>query len=149
MTTKAEIEEFFAQKNLALAGVSRSGNKFGNSALAELKMKGFRVFVIHPEAREIAGEPCYAGLADLPEPVGGLALVVPPAETVKLVKEAHSAGIRRVWMQPGAECASAVQFCKDHDMTAITGECIMMYPRANGFHNFHRIVRTVFGQMPR
>lgn len=149
MTTKKQIDEFFSQHTFALAGVSRNGKKFGNSALAELKQKGYKVLVVHPEAQQVDGEHCYPSLAALPETADGVVLVVPPAQTEKMVQEAYASGIRRVWMQPGAESPAAIKFCQEHDMQAITGECIMMYPKANGFHNFHRVVRTVFGGMPK
>jgi len=149
MTTKKQIDDFLSHRTLALAGVSHNGKKFGNTALAGLKEKGYKVLIVHPEAQELDGEPCYPSLPALPEGVGGVVLVVPPAQTEKMVKEAHASGIRRVWMQPGAESAAAVQFWQAHAMEAITGECIMMYPKANGFHNFHRVVRSFFGGMPK
>jgi len=124
-----EIEEFLAQETLALAGVSRSGRGYGNKVLRDLGRKGYRVLPVHPEARELGGVPGYPSLAELPESVGGLVLVVPPAETEKLVGEAAEVGIRRVWMQPGAESAAAVAFCQRHGIAVIHHECVMVHSR--------------------
>ena len=43
-----EIQDFIQGKRYALVGVSRSGKKFGNIALTELKARGYQVFVVHP-----------------------------------------------------------------------------------------------------
>jgi predicted CoA-binding protein len=52
------IQDFVSGKRIALAGASRSGKKFGNIAGKELKTRGYQVYLVHPEAREIDGEPC-------------------------------------------------------------------------------------------
>jgi len=99
MTSRAVVDDFLAQKDLALVGVSHSGKKFGNAALRELTANGYRVFPVHPGADTVQGIRCYPNLRELPEPVGGLLIVVPPAQTEVVVREAAAAAIRRVWMQ--------------------------------------------------
>lgn len=134
MTSKSSIDAFLAQATLALAGVSRSGGKFGNKVLENLSGKGYEVLPIHPEASEIDGVRCYPSLADLSAEVGGLVLVVPPAQTERLVREAADAGIGRVWMQPGAESDAAIRYCEQHGIDVVHGECIMMLTRPKGIH---------------
>ncbi len=121
-----EIEEFLAQGTVALAGVSRSGGGYGNQVLRDLTRKGYRVLPVHPEVAELGGVPAYGSLAELPEPVGGLILVVPPDESEKLVREAAAAGIRRVWMQPGAESQAAIELGRRLGITVIHHECVMV-----------------------
>lgn len=123
------IEEFLAQETLALAGVSRSGAGYGNRVLRDLTAKGYRVFPVHPQARELAGHTAYPSLADLPEPVGGLVLVVPPAQSEELVRQAAVVGIPRVWMQPGAESPEAIATCHRHGISVIHHRCIMVLSR--------------------
>ncbi len=48
------IQDFIKCKRIAIAGVSREGTKFGNTALTELAARGYQVFAVHPEAKEIA-----------------------------------------------------------------------------------------------
>ena len=126
MVERTVIDDFLAHKDLALAGVSRTGKRFGRTVFDDLTRKGYRVLLIHPEVDEIGGVPCYRSLADLPAKVDGLVLVVPPQQSEILVREAHAAGIRRVWMQPGAESADAIRYCEDHGMGVVHGECIMI-----------------------
>ena len=138
MTSKSSIDAFLVQETLALAGVSRSGGKFGNKVLENLFGKGYEVLPIHPEASEIDGVHCYPSLADLPAEVGGLVLVVPPAQTERLVREAGEAGIGRVWMQPGAESDAAIRYCEQHGIDVVHGECIMMLAQPKGIHRADR-----------
>ena len=72
------------------------------------------------------GSPCYQNLNALPEKVDGVLIVVPPKETEQILKDAESAGIRNVWMQQGSESDAAIQFCKDHEIREVHGECILI-----------------------
>jgi predicted CoA-binding protein len=149
MTTGQIVQEFLAQPALAVVGVSRSGKKFGNAAYRQLKAKGYRVYPIHPQARTIEGDKCYASLADLPESVGGILIVVPPQQTEKVVRAAAAAGIRRVWMQQGAESKVAVQFCEDNGITHVEGECVLMFAQPIAFyHKPHRWLWGLLGKLP-
>ncbi len=150
MTSKALIDEFVSQKSLALAGVSRNGRGFGNSVRKELGRLGYRLYLVHPEAESIDGEPCAKSLTEVASQVGGALLVTPPSATLALVREAAEAKIPRVWMQQGAESPEAVRFCEEHGIAVVHGECIMMFAGAKGFpHSFHRWLRGALGRMPR
>ncbi|MBZ5544903.1 MAG: CoA-binding protein [Acidobacteriia bacterium] len=150
MTSKAVVTDFVSQKKLAVVGVSRQGKKFGNMAFRELKAKGYKLLPVHPQAETIEGERCYPSLAALPEPVDGVLVVVPPAETEKVVREAAAAGIKRVWMQQGAESPAAIKFCEDNGLSAVHGECILMFAEpAAWFHRAHRWVWKLLGKLPK
>jgi predicted CoA-binding protein len=149
MVSKADIEDFLAQKTLAVVGVSRKSQKFGNAIYKELKKKGYRVFPVNANAETVEGEPCYHDLKSLPEPVGGVVIVVPPAQTEVVVKDAQEAGICRVWIQQGAQSEAALAFCKENNITVVYKMCILMFlePVA-GVHKFHRWILKIFGKLP-
>ena len=150
MTTRADVNAFLASSRIAVVGVSRSKNKFGNLAYRELKSKGYRLVPVHPDAREIEGDACARDLEALPEPADGVLVVVPPARATEVVKQAHAAGIRRVWLQQGAQSDEAVRFCREHDMQVVANECILMLAEPAGFvHRTHRWVATLFRKTPR
>jgi predicted CoA-binding protein len=148
MTSKQTVEEFVGQSSLAIVGVSRGGQKFGNTAYRELQSKGYRMYIVHPEAETIEGAKCYRSLADLPEPVGGVLAVVPPRQTEEVVRQAAAAGIRRVWMQQGAESPEAVRLCEERGISHVEGECILMFARPRFPHNLHRWVWGLLGRLP-
>jgi len=149
MTRQEAVEDFLAQQVLALAGASRGGKKFGNTILKELNAKGYEVLLVHPEAAEIDGTPCFPSLAALPKPVGGLVLVVPPAQAAQLVNEAAELGIPRIWVQQGASSPEAIRLCEAKGIGAVHGECILMFARpARGVHRFHHWLWGVLGKLP-
>lgn len=149
-TSREAVAEFLAQRKLALVGASRGGRKFGNVIHRELKAKGYTVYPVHRDAETIGGERCWPGLGSLPEPVGGVVLVVPPAQTEKLVLEAHAAGIGRVWMQQGSQSPAAVRSCEERGMACVQGECILMFAEPAGLlHRVHRGLWGLLGKLPR
>ncbi len=149
MNTKAVVDEFLSQRTLALVGISRGGKKFGNIVLREMTTKGYRILPVNPKAEEIQGEKCFSSLRELPERVGGVIVVVPPAETERVVREAHETGISRIWMQQGAESDSAVEYCRQNGMQEVHGRCILMFaPDAAFPHRAHRFFLGLFGKLP-
>jgi predicted CoA-binding protein len=150
MTSRAVVDDFVSQRKLAVVGVSRQKMKFGNLAFKELRRKGYKLFPVHPHAETIEGELCYPSLAALPEPVGGVLVVVPPAQAEQVVRDAAAAGIRRVWLQQGAGSATAIRFCEENGISAVHGECILMFAEPAAFyHRAHRWVWKLLGKLPR
>jgi predicted CoA-binding protein len=149
MTSKAAVQDFLAQRTLAVVGASRDGKKFGNKVYKDLIRKGYRTYPVNPNAEEIEGQPCYPNLSALPEPADGLVFVVPPAETEKVVREAAEVGIPRVWMQQGSESEEAIRFCEENGISVVSGECILMFAEpAEFYHRMHRWVWGVMGKLP-
>jgi predicted CoA-binding protein len=143
------VRDFVSQRRLALAGVSRSGRKFGNLLLRELKTRGYEVVPVHPGAAELQGLPCARSLAELKGRVDGVVVVTPPSEAVRLVREAADAGIGRVWLQQGAESDEAVRIAGERGVALVRGHCLLMFlPEAGGIHGFHRLLWRLLGKLP-
>lgn len=144
------IDDFLAQRSLALVGVSRDGKTgFGNAVRKELGEKGYTLHVVHPEADRIADAPCAHSLAEVAAQVGGVVLVTPPAQTAKLVEEAAACGVRRVWLQQGAESDEAIAACERLGLAVVHHECILMFAEPTAwFHRAHRWARGAFGHLP-
>jgi predicted CoA-binding protein len=150
MNTRKEVEEFIAQKSLAVVGLSRDPNAFSSSVSRELKERGYRLLAVNPKADEIGGEKCYPDVASLPEKVGGAIFFTPKPETVKVVREAAAAGIRRIWLQQGAESPEAVRFCADNGLSVVSGQCILMFLEPVAvYHKIHRWFKGLFGGLPK
>jgi predicted CoA-binding protein len=146
--TKAEaIRDFLSQRKLAVAGASRSAMGFGAMVLKALRSQGYRVYAVNPRAAEVCGQPCYANLAALPEPVDGVFVAVPRAACESVVREAAAAGIRRVWIQQGCESPEALAFCAASGITVVAKECILMFAAPRGFHRFHHWVWEILGKL--
>jgi predicted CoA-binding protein len=126
MVDRERLSEFLRGETWAVVGASGDRSKFGNITFRELKRRGKRVFPINKKADEVEGEKAYANLADVPEHIDRVLIVVPPKQSESVVRDADEAGIHEVWFQPGAESVAALAYCESHGMEAISGHCILM-----------------------
>jgi hypothetical protein len=148
--THRDIDDFVAQKALAIVGVSRTCKGFGYEAQKELAKRGYTVFLVHPEVASIDGKPCAKSLRDVADRIGGAVLVTPPKSTEALVREAAEGGVRRVWMQQGAESPEAIRLADELGIAAVHGNCILMFAEpVRSAHKVHRWLRGLFGRNPR
>lgn len=148
MRSHTSIDAFLAEPAIAIVGVSRSGKGFGNVAARELRRKGYRIYPVNPHADLVDGERCYRSLADLPEPVRAVLVVVPPDEALRVVREASRAGIRQVWLQQGAEAPFVTLACDELGLDVVAGECILMFAKPTGVHKAHRWIWKMVGKLP-
>lgn len=150
MTSKKNIDEFLIKKNIAVIGVSRKNQKFGNVIYRELKKKGFNPFGVNPAMDEIDGDKCFNNLSELKDKVETVICVVPKEQTEVVVKEANEIGIKQIWMQQGSESDNAIAYCKEHGITVIPKECILMFvDPVNSIHGFHKWIWKVLGKLPK
>ena len=150
MASRSAVDAFVAERTLAIVGVSRTGKKFGNTILKELTAKGYTLYPVHPDAGQIDGHPAFRSFSDLPGKAGGVVVVVPPARSAQVVRDAHAAGITKVWLQQGAGSPDAVRFCEEHGMTVVDGECLLMFADPSAwYHRAHRWVWKVAGKLPK
>jgi predicted CoA-binding protein len=150
VASKSAVMDFVSQRSLAVVGVSRGGKKFGNTAYRELKAKGYQLVPVHPQAETLEGDRCAKNLASLPAPVGGVLVIVPPEQAEQVVQEAASAGIKRVWLQQGAESQAAIRLAESKGMSVVAGECILMFAEpAGSAHRAHRWIEGLFGGLPK
>jgi uncharacterized protein len=148
MLSRAAVDAVTSQSALAFVGLSREHKKFGNVACRELRARGYRVYAVHPDANEIDGAPCYRSLAELPERVEAVVISVTPKVAVDVIRAAAAAGIRRVWLQQGAESEEALRVAAELGVEVVGGECILMYARPRGVHRAHRWMNSVIGRAP-
>jgi predicted CoA-binding protein len=112
----------------AVVGVSSKPHKYGYKVYKYLKKIGKQVYPIHPAIKELDGDIVYKSLKDVPAVVEVVDVVVSPQVTEKVVVECYELGIKKVWMQPGAESQKAIDFCKDNDIDVVYNSCIMLAP---------------------
>lgn len=143
------IKAFLAQRQIAVAGVSRNRKKFGNIIFNDLIKKGYSALPVNPNATDIEGHKSYPNLSALPTEIEALVFVTPPDQTLALLKEALQTNIRYFWMQQGAENDEVISFCKENNLTFVSGRCILMHLEpVKGIHNLHRFFSKVFGSYP-
>lgn len=128
LNMEERVRDFLKIKNMALFGMSRDPEKFGNKVYKNLTAKGYKLFPIHPHPvqDEIEGIKCFKSIAELPEKVEGAIMVIPPPKTEKALVDIAKAGIKRVWMQPGAESEAGIKYCEENGIAVIYEECVMV-----------------------
>ncbi len=142
------IQDFINGKRIAIVGVSRDGDKFGNTAFAELAARGYQVFPVHPTAQEILGARCYPNLTALRGQVDGALVVVPPQQAAPVLREAASIGLKNVWLQQGAESPEVLTLARDLGLNLVAKKCVLMYaPPVRSFHAWHGFFAKLFGQL--
>jgi len=147
------IDDFLAQKRIAMVGISRKPRSFSVTLFEELCRRGYDVVPVNPNASNVLGRSCFARVQDIHPPVDGALLMTSPDVTDKVVSDCAEAGIRRVWMyravSKGAVSKCAVAFCRERGIAVIPGQCPFMFlPEAAGFHRFHGFIRKVTGRYP-
>lgn len=148
------IEDFLAQRRIAMIGVSRNPKDFSAVLFDELRKRGYDMVPVNPEAGEVLGLTCFARVQEIQPPVDAALLMTTAEVTDTVVSDCAAAGIRRIWMYRaggrGAVSAKAVAFCQEHGIQVVPGQCPFMFlPGAGGVHKFHGLIRKITGRYPK
>lgn len=124
---RQQIETFLASPAFAVIGASEDPSKFGHRVFASYLRHGRTVYPINPRASTILGQAVYPDLASLPEPVEAVSIITPPAVTERVMDEVIAAGVKHVWMQPGADSPAAVRKAREAGLSVIYGgPCLLV-----------------------
>lgn len=151
MITLKNIEDFLRNKEIAVIGASANKKKFGNIILRFLKVRGFNVFPVNPDVKEIEGIKCFPDTKSLPAIVKSAVLITKPEVTEIVIDNiCEEKIITEVWFQQGSESNIAIETARKNGLNAINNECIIMFTKPSGFpHNIHRFVKKTFGNYPK
>jgi len=147
------IEDFLAQKRIAIVGVSRDPASDSAKLFEELCRRGYDALPVNPNMAEFQGRRCFPRVQDIQAPVDGVLIMTTPDVTEAIVNDCAAAGIRRVWMYratgKGSVSAKAISFCKERGIEVIPGQCPFMFlPGSAGVHRFHGFIRKIIGRYP-
>ena len=90
------IKEFLDQKSFAVVGSFRNESKYAYKIMKDLKQKGYEVYPVNPNIKEVEGLKCYSTVLELPIAVDVVDLVTPPHVTEQIVKQCFQNGCNRV-----------------------------------------------------
>jgi predicted CoA-binding protein len=126
MSRGATRDEFFDQAQLALV----VGRHQGAAARRLARSLAERDVVVHPVVSgraSVTDGPVYASLREVPEPVGGVIVLVDPTTVMAVVDDCVARGVERVWLQPvpGSDRESyrdAATTCRAHGIRVLVPE---------------------------
>lgn len=120
-----EVKDALRYKTWAVVGASPKQEKFGYKIFRCLLDHGYKVYPIHPTAKEIDGFACYASLFDLPEVPEIVNFVVGEKLGLKTVDDCAKLGIKHIWLQPGADTPQVVQAAENAGIDVIE-DCVLV-----------------------
>lgn len=88
--------------SIAVIGATDHPTKYGGIIYRDMKGKGFPVFAVNPYRDSVDGDPCWAKVTDLPETPTIAVFVVPARTGLQVLDDCAEAGVRNIWIQPGA-----------------------------------------------
>lgn len=123
----SKIDAFLAADSVAVVGASDDRHKYGHKVFVCYKQHDRKAYPVNPNAATVLGEQCYPDLLSLPEKVDSVSIITPPAVTKKVVDDAIQAGVKHLWMQPGAENHDAIAKAEAAGLKVIHGgACVLV-----------------------
>jgi len=102
---------------VAVIGASTNRHKFGNKALRAFRAHGYTVIPINPHQAIIEGERAYASVLDYPGEIDEATVYVQPAVGVGVMGELARKGIKKVWLNPGADAPDVIASARAAGLT--------------------------------
>lgn len=110
---------------MAVIGASNDRGKYGNKALRAFRRQGYQVIPINPREAVVEGETAYRSVLDVPGPIDEATFYVPGAVGLAVLEEVARKGIRRVWLNPGADDPDVVARARELGLEAIVACSIL------------------------
>ena len=129
------VEEFLAQKTIAVVGVSDKRETGCNQTFRNFRDAGYTVFAVNPRLSTYDGAPCYPDLRSIPQIPDAVFILSNPKVSEQVVQECVALGVRHVWLhclmgtKPGlagnitSVSPEAVRLCRENGIAVIPGSC--------------------------
>ena len=153
------VQEFLAQKKIAVVGVSDKRDTGCNLNYRKFKETGYQVYAVNPRISEFEGDPCYPDLKSIPERPDAVFILASPKVTDQIVQECVDLGIKHIWMhcmmgtKPGlaqsmtSVSQNAVEMCRENGIQVIPGSCPNQFLNPDFGHAMMRGMWRMFGLM--
>jgi predicted CoA-binding protein len=151
------VQDFLAQKRIAVVGVSDKRETGCNLGYHKFKEAGYTVYAVNPHLTTFEGTPCYPDLKSIPEKPEAVFILANPKVTEQIVQQCVDLGIKRVWMhcmmgtKPGlaADMTSvsqdAVRMCRENGIAVIPGTCPNQFLHPDFGHALMRVMWRSLG----
>jgi predicted CoA-binding protein len=153
------VQNFLAQKKIAVVGVSDKRETGCNMAYKKFKENGYQVYAVNPRISTYEGAPCYPDLKSIPDKLDAVFILANPNVTGEIVQQCVDLGIKHVWMhcmmgtKPGLAASmtsvsrEAVEMCRQNGIEVIPGSCPNQFLKPDFGHAMMRGMWRTFGFM--
>lgn len=151
------VQDFLAQKKIAVVGVSDKRETGCNLAYRNFKEKGYTVSAVNPRLTTYEGNPCYPNLKSIPEKPDAVFILTNPKVTEQIIQQCVDLSIERVWMhclmgtKPGLTAGmtsvskDAVSICRENGIMAIPGSCPNQFMKTDFGHALMLMIFRTLG----
>jgi len=151
------VQDFLAQKQIAVVGVSDQRETGCNLAYRKFKEAGYTVSAVNPRLTTFEGDPCYPDLGSIPEKPEAVFILTNPKVTEEVVQQCVDLGIKQIWMhclmgtKPGLASGmtsvsqAAVDMCRENGITVIPGACPNQFLNPDFGHTLMRVMFRTLG----
>lgn len=115
--------------SIAVIGATDHPTKYGGIIYRDLKAKSFPVFAVNPNRETVDGDPCWPTVKDLPEKPTIVVFVVHARDGLKVLQDCAEAGLKNIWIQPGAFSRELRDALEAGDFDWIANACVMVRAR--------------------
>jgi predicted CoA-binding protein len=115
--------------SLAIVGATDNPSKYGYVIYRDLKRKGFAVYPVNCDRQTVDGDTAFRTLEDIPEAPTVVNIVVPPEQTLQVLRQCLELGLLNVWLQPGTESSANLTFLQEGHFNYLANACIMVQSR--------------------
>lgn len=130
-TYRSRVDSFLKHDKIAVVGYSRKKDQPANAVFDRFKENGYEVHAVNPFPERFDDQIVFASLSLLPSIPGGVVIFTPPKETLKVLEECHSLGIKHAWIHhsidEGSWSPEAEKYAKEHGIDLIPSGCPLMF----------------------
>lgn len=153
------VQDFLAQKKIAVVGVSDKRETGCNLAYQKFKENGYQVFPVNPRLSSYDSVTCYPDLKSIPDKPDAVFILASPKVTDQIVQQCADLGVKHVWMhcmmgtRPGLAAGmtsvsqEAVDVCQANGIAVIPGSCPNQFLNPDFAHKMMRGMWRLFGFM--
>lgn len=123
---KTMIQTMLEKKKWAIYGVSLDEEKFGYKIPMRMIEHGYEVYGINKKyaGQNIGGMQVVSSLAELPENIDCIDVIVNPSISMQVIDEAKARGISYLWFQPGTWNEEVIAKAKDAGLNVVYDACV-------------------------
>lgn len=153
----ALVQDFLAQKHVAVVGVSDQRDTGCNLGYRRFKEAGYAVSAVNPRITSFEGDPCYPDLKSIPQKPDAVFILANPKVTEQIVQQCVDLGVKHVWMhcmmgtKPGLAAGmtsvsqDAVRLCHENGIAVIPGACPNQFLNPDFGHAVMRVMFRMIG----